>query len=247
MRTKLSLISVLLALSMMSSGLAGTVKDDFEDGIFADYWDSEPESYKGHASLVEITDADEHDGMLHYCGDAGRFQIAWLVEPISGDFEVSVEYHDYQPNLFADTKFELQIRDAADPRQNYRRLAVESGGAIIQFSGKDAGAWVDDNAVGNWSSPDGNLKMIKTGDTISAVLWDGDEEIAIAKQCTFKYDLVAISLFAQSWGGTKLTSGAFDNFLLTGDGVPDLGMAIAPKDKLFTCWGDLKSIVSTHR
>ena len=239
MKTRFLLVSFPLTLFIVYAALAGTIKDDFEDGKIADFWDPFPEGYVGAYPVGEIIDADEHDGMLYIKADGNQQKDLWLKEPISGDFEVSVEYHDYPPNNESDTKFELQIRDPDDIWNTFRRLAVESGGALIMFSGKDAGAWNDNNSRGNWSSPDGKLKMIKEGNKVTAVIWDGDKEVPIAKEYTFDFDPVVVGLMAMSWNaGVKLTQGAFDNFELTGDKVPDL--AVNAKGKLAICWGSLK-------
>ena len=242
MKTRSLLVSSLLTLSIVYGALAGTIKDDFEDGKIADFWDPFPEGYVGAYPVGEITDADEHDGMLYIKADGNQQKDLWLKEPISGDFEVSVEYHDYPPNNESDTKFELQIRDPDDIWNTFRRVAVESGGAIIMFSGKDAGAWNDNTSRGNWSSPDGVLKMIKEGGKVTAAIWDGDKEVAIAKEYTFDFDPVVVGLMAMSWNaGVKLTQGAFDNFELTGDQVPNMsGAPVEISGKLAVCWGRLK-------
>ena len=224
------------------AAFAGTVKDDFEDGAIAAFWNPFPQGYVGAYPFVEIEDADEHDGMLHIRCDGSTQKALQLKDPISGDFEVSVEYHDYPPNNESSTKYEIIIRDPDDIWNNNRRVAVESGGAQIQFSGKDAGAWNDNNSRGNWSSPDGKLKMIKEGDKLTAVVWDGDKEIDIAKEYTFDYDPVLVSIYAMSWNaGVNLTTGAFDNFELIGPQVPDLSASpVNIKGKLAVCWGSLK-------
>lgn len=242
MRFRFSLVTLLVTFSITCPAFAGTIMDDFEDGKIADFWDPFPGGYKGAYPVGEITDADEHDGMLHIQADGNQQKDLWLIDPISGDFEVSVEYHDYLPNNEPSTKFELQIRDPGDIWGTFRRLAVESGGAAIMFSGKDADAWNDNTSRGNWSSPDGKLKMIKAGKKITAVLWDGDKEVAIAKEYDFDYDPVVVGLMAMSWdAGVKLTGGAFDNFELTGDNVPNLGMAVTARDKLPIYWGKIKA------
>jgi len=240
MKIRFLLLSFLLTLSIVYTGSAGTIKDDFEDGEIADFWDPFPEAL-ARPELAEIIDDDEHDGILDGRTKAASVRVLWLTEPINGNFEVSIEYHDYPPNQFSDTKLEIQIRDAGDPANTYRRLAVESSGSPIMFSGKDAGAWVDNNSVGSYSSPDGKLVMIKEGAEIHAVVWDGDKEVAIAKVVAFDHDPVIISLWAQAWGGTELAQGTFDNFNLTGPQVPNLDAS--PVDimgKLAICWGSLK-------
>lgn len=242
MKTRFLLVSLLFTLSVVCIVFAGTITDDFEDGKIADFWNPLTEGYVGAYPFVEMEDADEHDGMLHIRCDGSTQKALQLKEPISGDFEVSVEYHDYPPNSESGTKYEIIIRDPDDIWNNNRRVAVESGGAQIMFSGKDAGAWNDNASRGNWSSPDGKLKMIKEGDKLTAVIFDGDKEINIAKEYTFDYDPVIVSIYAMSWdAGVKLTTGAFDNFELTGPQVPNLNAS--PVDivgKLAVCWGSLK-------
>ena len=84
---------------------------------------------------------------------------------------------------------------------------------------------------------------IKEGDKLTAVVLDGDKEINIAKEYTFDFDPVIVSIYAMSWNaGIKLTTGAFDNFELTGDKVPNLSAsAVTLKGKLPVYWGEVKA------
>lgn len=242
MKLKLSLVPFLFGLFIAFTTFAGTVKDDFEDGKIASFWNPFPQGYVGAYPMVAIKDADEHDGMLFIRCDPSTQKALWFKDPISGDFQASVEYHNYPPNNEANTKYELIIRDSKDPWNNNRRVAVESGGGIIQFSGKDAGAWNDNTSRGNWTSPDGKLIMIKKGNKVTASIIDGKKEVPIAKEYTFDFDSIIVSIYAMSWDGAiKLTTGAFDNFELTGPKVPNLNASsVTLKDKLPAYWGGIK-------
>jgi hypothetical protein len=245
MKLRSSLATLFFGLFIAFTAFAGTVKDDFEDGKIASFWNPFPQGYVGAYPMVAINDADEHDGMLHIRCDGSTQKALWLKELISGDFEASVEYHDYPPNNESSTKYELIIRDSKEPWNNNRRVAVESGGALIMFSGKDAGVWNDNTSRGNWTSPDGKLIMLKTGNKVTASIVDGKKEAPIAKEYTFDFDPVIVSIYAMSWdANVKLTTGAFDNFDLTGPKVPNLNAsAVTLKDKLPAYWGKIKTSV----
>ncbi len=232
-----------IAMIMLSPAFAGTIRDDFEDGKLADFWDAAPELFVDNASFVQLTDADEHDGMLNLHIEAGKFTSLWIGDPVSGDFEVSVEYHDYLPNdVYPKTNIEIKLRDADDvAASTFARLGIESGGSQIMVSGMESGTWIANTSSGNWSSSDGKAKLIKTGSTVTAVVWDGDDELEIDKEYTFDYDPVIVLLKSSSWGTVPVPSFALDNFELTGDNVPNMGAAVTPEDKLPLTWAGIKA------
>ena len=95
----MKLMFLLIALFIVAfSAFAGTIRDDFEDGKLADFWDAEPELFTNNASFFKLTDDNEDGGVLNISLESGKSTSLWIREPISGDFEVSVEYHDYLPN-----------------------------------------------------------------------------------------------------------------------------------------------------
>ena len=239
-----SLFAILvIAMVISSPSFAGTIKDDFEDGKLADFWNAAPDLFIGNANFVQLTDDDGHDGMLNLHLDAGKSTSLWLADPISGDFEVSVEYHDYLPgDVYPKTNIEVKFRDADDVEAStFARLGIESGGSQIMVSGMEAGTWIANTSSGNWSSPDGKGKLIKTGSTVTAAFWDGDDELVIDKEYTFDYDPVIVLLKASSWGTVPVPSFALDNFELTGNSVPNMGAAVTPKDKLPLTWAAIKT------
>lgn len=228
---------------MLSPAFAGTIKDDFEDGKLADFWDAAPELFIDNASFVQLTDADEHDGMLNLHIEAGKFTSLWIGDPVSGDFAVSVEYHGYLPgDVYPKTNIEIKLRDANNiGASTFARLGIESGGSQIMVSGMENGTWIANTPSGNWSSSDGKAKLIKTGNTVTAVVWDGDDELKIDKEYTFDYDPVIVLLKSSSWGTVPVPSFALDNFELTGDNVPNMGAAVTPKGKLPLTWAGIKA------
>jgi hypothetical protein len=231
-----------IAMIMLSPAFAGTIRDDFEDGKLADFWDAEPELFINNANFFKLTDDNEDGGVLNISLEAGKSTSLWIREPISGDFEVSVEYHDYQPNdVYPKTNIEIKFRDADNvAASTFARLGIESGGSQIMVSGMEDGTWIANTSSGNWSSPDGKAKLIKRGNTVTAIVWDGDEQLEIDKEYTFDYDPVIVLLKSSSWGNVPVPSIALDNFELTGDSVPNMGAAVTSKDKLPLTWAGIK-------
>lgn len=246
MKARFSLMTLIITLFMVYPVFPGTIRDDFEDGRLADFWDPLPGLFKDNPDLVQVTDADEHDGTLNLQIEAGKFRTLWIKEPVLGDCEVSIEYSDYLPNVYPSTNIELKFRDAANPEAStFARLGVESGGAQIMVSGMEAGTWIDNQVSGNWSSPEGKMKLIKKGDVVTAVVWDGNKELEIAKEYTFKYDPVIVLVKASSWGNVGVPNIVLDNFELVGSNVPNMGAAVTLKGKLPSAWARIKASVQS--
>jgi len=244
MKLSFSLMTFIITLFMVHAAFAGTIKDNFDDGTLADFWVTLPDIFEGDATLIEFTDNDEHDGRLNYTLEVGKYKILWIDEPISGDFEVSIEYYGYEPGIHTGSNIEIKLRNADNPGvSTFARLGIESGGSKIMLGGMEDGTWIVNSASGNWSSPDGKARLIKTGDKLTAIVWDGDEELVIASEYTFGYDPVYVFLRTTSWGNAPVPDISLDNFELTGDGVPNIGAAVTAKDKLPDTWASIKTSV----
>jgi len=243
MKFRFSFVALIIMAFTMFPAFAGTIKDDFEDGKLADFWDAEPALFVDTANFFKLTDDNEDGGVLNISLEAGKSTSLWIRQPISGDFEVTVDYHDYLPNdVYPKTNIEIKFRDADDVEAStFARLGIESGGSQIMLSGTENGTWITNTSSGKWTSSDGKAKLIKRGSTVTAVVWDGDEELEIDKEYTFDYDPVMVFIKSSSWGTVSIPNYSLDNFELTGDNVPSMGAAVTSESKLPVAWAKIKA------
>lgn len=223
MRIILMVSMLLVALPV----LAGTFKDDFEDGNFDGWQQFSPKNeivwkvVDGELECIRLTD---------HSAEIVTGEVSWT----DYTFEANVKLlQDHGPG-----DFDLVVR----------LTTTENGYAFL------AGDWVGEPSVYVQRLPDLNMKVVKPYDALELDVWHhvkveakgGNFTFWVNNEKVIEYQDDVYQKGMVGFGVANYTA-RFDNVIITGTGVPDVipptwnKQPVESRDKITTTWARVKN------